>query len=144
MSDVRKSKQGIKKIYGLCIWQLSWSGITKALSICLCFILPTRLEVFFFLFVCFLFFLASFRAAPVAYRGSQARGQIRAVVTGLRHSRSNAGSEPFLWPTPHLMATRSLTHRARPEIKPTSSWILVGFVNPWATMGTPRLEIFER
>ena len=31
----------------------------------------------------------------------------------------------------------SLTHWARPRIKPTSSWILVRFVNHWAMMGTP-------
>ena len=29
------------------------------------------------------FFFFSFRAAPTAYGGSQARGQIRAVATGL-------------------------------------------------------------
>ena len=28
-------------------------------------------------------------------------------------------------------------HRASPGIEPTSSWILVRFVNHWATMGTP-------
>ena len=33
----------------------------------------------------------------------------------------------------------SLTHWARPGIKHTSSWILVGFLTPWATMGTPKL-----
>ena len=31
----------------------------------------------------------------------------------------------------------SLTHWARPKIKPTSSWILVVFINCWATKGTP-------
>ena len=31
----------------------------------------------------------------------------------------------------------SLTHRARPGIEPTSSWMLVGFVNHSATTGTP-------
>jgi len=31
----------------------------------------------------------------------------------------------------------SLTHWAVPGIEPTSSWILVRFVNHWATMGTP-------
>ena len=34
---------------------------------------------------------------------------------------------------------RSLTHCARPEIKPTSAWILVRFINHWATMWTPHL-----
>ena len=32
---------------------------------------------------------------------------------------------------------RSLTHWARPEIKPTTSWVLVGLVNHCATTGTP-------
>ena len=54
-----------------------------------------------FLFVCFYLF----RAAPTAYGGSQARGQIRAVAAGLQHSRSNLGSEPRLRPTPQLSAT---------------------------------------
>ena len=33
----------------------------------------------------------------------------------------------------------SLTHWARPGIKPVSLWILVGLLNGWATMGTPAL-----
>ena len=32
--------------------------------------------------------------------------------------------------------SRSSTHWARPGIEPMSSWMLVGFVNHWATMGT--------
>ena len=50
-----------------------------------------------------LFFFGLFaisRAAPVAYGGSQARGRIGAVATGLPHS--NTGSEPCLQPTPQL------------------------------------------
>ena len=39
------------------------------------------------------FFFYPFGAAPAAYGGSQARGLIRAVATGLYHSHSNAGSE---------------------------------------------------
>ena len=46
-----------------------------------------------------------FRAAPVAYGDSQARGLIGAVPAGLGHSHSNARSEPHLRPTPQLMAT---------------------------------------
>ena len=34
----------------------------------------------------FFFFFSYFRAAPVAYGGSQARGQIGVVATGLHHS----------------------------------------------------------
>ena len=40
------------------------------------------------------FVLFLIRATPVAYGGSQARGPIRAVATCLRHSHSNARSEP--------------------------------------------------
>ena len=50
-----------------------------------------------------LFFII-FRAAPVAYGGSQARGLIGAVAAGLCHSHSNVGSEQCLRPTPQLMA----------------------------------------
>ena len=42
----------------------------------------------------------------MAHGGSQARGLIGAVATGLRQSHSNAGSEPRLQPTPQLTATR--------------------------------------
>ena len=40
----------------------------------------------------------------MAYGGSQARGLIRAVAAGLRHSHSNSGSEPHLRPTSQLTA----------------------------------------
>ena len=50
----------------------------------------------------------------MAYGGSQARVQIRAVAASLHHSHSNAGS---------------LTHWPRLGIVPSSSWILVGFVS---------------
>ena len=56
----------------------------------------------FFLSFCLSVF---FRAAPVAYGGSQARGGIGAVATGIHHSHSNAGSKPGLKPTPQLTAT---------------------------------------
>ena len=60
-------------------------------------------SLFFFVVVLFCFFF--FRAAPVAYRGSQARGQIGAVAVGLHHSHSNSGSKPRLQPTLQLTAT---------------------------------------
>ena len=54
----------------------------------------------------FFFFglFASSRAAPSAYESSQAGGLMGAVATGLRHSRSSAGSTPRLRPTPQLTA----------------------------------------
>ena len=51
-----------------------------------------------------LFIYLLFRAAPMAYGGSQARCQIRATAAGIHHSHSSAGSEPCLWPIPQLMA----------------------------------------
>ena len=44
------------------------------------------------------FFFFLFRAIPMAYGGSQARGLIRATAAGLHHS--NSRSEPCLQPTP--------------------------------------------
>ena len=51
------------------------------------------------------FFFLLFRAAHVAYGGSQTRGPIGATATGLCQNHSNVGSEPHLQPTPQLMAT---------------------------------------
>ena len=70
----------------------------------------SRCALFIYLFVFFVFFVvvvvvAISWAAPAAYGGSQARGPIGAVATGLRQSHSNAGSEPRLQPTPQLTAT---------------------------------------
>ena len=59
------------------------------------------LLLFFFFFV----FFAFSRAALEAYGGSQARGTIGAVATGLRQSHSNVGSKPRPQPTPQLTAT---------------------------------------
>ena len=42
------------------------------------------------------FFFFLFRAAPVPYRSSRARGQIGAAAAGLLHSHSDAGSETHL------------------------------------------------
>ena len=87
-----------------------------------------RCGLFHSLFI-FYFIFCLCRATPVAYGGSQARDQ--------NWSRSR-------WPTPQLQQSQVqamsstyttahsnsgfLTHLARPEIKPTSSWILVRFV----------------
>ena len=40
-----------------------------------------------------------------AYGGSQARGPIGIIATGLRQSHSNVGSEPHLQSIPQLTAT---------------------------------------
>ena len=56
-------------------------------------------------------FFFFFRAAPMTYQSSQARGRIGAVATNLRHSHSNARSELRLQPTPQLTA--------KPDPEPT-------------------------
>ena len=50
------------------------------------------------------FFFLLFRAAPMAYGGSQAKGQIRAVAAGLHHRHSSSGSKPSLQCIPQLLA----------------------------------------
>ena len=102
----------------------------------------------FFCFVLFLFLL--FRATPAAYGDSQARGQIGAVAAGLCHSHSimpqpcNARSEPCLWPTPQFTATPDPLPTGQSGIEPASSWMLVRFINHWATMGTPHPGVDPR
>ena len=66
----------------------------KCFKILLLFNSELKIFILFFVF-------CLFRAAPVAYGGSQARGWIGAVATSLCHS--NTGSEPHLQPTPQLM-----------------------------------------
>ena len=41
-------------------------------------------------------YVCLFRAIPLAYGSSQARGEIGAVAASLHYSHSNAGSEPHL------------------------------------------------
>ena len=60
--------------------------------------------VHFFFFLLLLLLFCLFRATPVAYGSSQARGRIGAAATSLHHSHSNAGSEQHLWPTLQLVA----------------------------------------
>ena len=68
--------------------------------------LYSNLHIFTFYFILFYFFLVFFfsRAAPAAYGGSQARGQIGAIAIGLRQNNSNMESKPCLWPTPQVTA----------------------------------------
>ena len=51
-----------------------------------------------------IFFFNLFRATPVAYEGSQARGQMGAIAALLHHSHSNLGSELHLRSRPQLTA----------------------------------------
>ena len=87
----------------------------------------------------FSFFVGLSRAAPMAYGGSQANGPVGAEFASLHHSHSSLTSS-VTYTTAHSTA-RSLTHWARPGIKPTSSWMLVRFTNGLATMGTSKTPV---
>ena len=83
----------------------------------------------------FFFFFLLFRAATMAYESSQARGRISRLTP---QPQQPWDPSHYLWPTPQLTAMPdSLTHWARPGFNPTSSWILVEFVNHWDMKGTP-------
>ena len=61
--------------------------------------------LFYFTFLFFCLFVFFFRALPTAYGGSQARGRIGAVASGLHQSHSNTRSELCLRPPSQLTAT---------------------------------------
>ena len=72
------------------------------------------------------FFFCLFRAAPTAHGSSQAGGRIGAAAASLCHSHSNTGSELSLQPATTACGDNgSVTHWARPGIKPAFPWILV-------------------
>ena len=77
-----------------------------------------------------IFFLL-FRATPMTYGSSHARGWIRAAAAGLGQIRAISVAY-----TAACSNTRSLTQWARPGIKPASSWILARFLICWATTRT--------
>ena len=66
-----------------------------------CYLYMVLFYFILFYFILFIFCLLSFfRAAALAYGGSQAKGPIRATAAGLHHSNSNVGAKPHLQPTP--------------------------------------------
>ena len=81
-------------------------------------------------------------STPTAYEGSLARDQI----AGLHHSHPTPQPQQReIWAASVTYTTAysnagSLTHWARPGIKPASSWILFVFVSHWATTGTPQIS----
>ena len=90
-------------------------------------------EFGFYLFSFFFFFFCLFRATPAAHGGSQARGLIGATSQScqsiLQPQQLGIWAMSETYTTAHGNA-RSLTDWARPGIRPTTSWFLVGFVSP--------------
>ena len=81
----------------------SWEKVGRSLPLYVLGLFSARLSSTVFLFVC-LFCLCLFRATPMAYGSSQARGPVRAVAASLRQSHSNARPNLRLRPTPQLTA----------------------------------------
>ena len=99
---------------------------TLFFHLCLTFAWDSQIHFFVCLFLgYFIFFI--FRATPSLYGSPQGRGWIRAAAASLYHRHSNTGSEPQLQPT---------------GIKPTFSWMLVGFFTCWTTAGTSEIAKF--
>ena len=83
------------------------------------------LHLHLFLYIFFFLSFCLFRAAPTAYGGSQARGQIRATPQPQQHQ---IRAESVTHITAHGNV-RSFTHWTRPGIEPTNSWFLIGFIS---------------
>ena len=83
-----------------------------------------RFKWIFFSFSSPPFFFGLFRAVPVAYGSSKARGWIRAMPQPQQRG-IQAGSSNYITAQGN---TGFLIHWARPGIKPASSWILIGFI----------------
>ena len=113
---------------------------------CYTILCPTSFDVlrgFLGLLAClFFFFFFLFKAPPMAYGGSQARGQIEAVATGLRHSHI-ATSDPSQICNLHNSSRQcrilNPLREARDQTDVLMDWMLIGFVNRWARTGTPCL-----
>ena len=96
-----------------------------------------------FLLVCVLpiyLFIYVFLGPPAAYRGCQARGQIRAVAASLCQSHSNARSELHQWPMLQLlnkMFNPLCRARDRTHILVNTSQVHY----PWATT-RPHLPLY--
>ena len=91
---------------------------------CWCPVASVRMLAFSYGF----FFSFLFRAEPMAYGGSQARGSNQSCSCWPMPQQHRIQAESVTYTTAHSTAG-SLTHWVRPGIKPASSWILIGFVS---------------
>ena len=91
-----------------------------------------------------------FRCATTGIRNTQFLIQITHPVPGLTEVQVLfsfslfflGGAHQKHMDVPRLgVELGSLTHWARPGMKPTSSWIIVGFLTYWTTKGTPEVQV---
>ena len=93
-------------------------------------------------FVLLFVFVLLYRAALVAYRSSQARGQIGAVSCWPKPQPHQIQATSVIYTTAHSNAG-SLTCWARPGIKPACSWILVGFITTEPQWELPKSKCWQ-
>ena len=98
---------------------------------------------FLVFFILFLFFFLLFRAALCSIWRFPGSGlnQSCSCPPIPQPQQCQIWGASATYTTAHGNA-RCLIHRPRPGIEPASSWILVGFVNHWATVGTPWMPCF--
>ena len=95
----------------------------------------------FFLRYFILFFFCLFRDASMAYGGSQARGWIVAIASGLHHSHGNTRSKLHLRPTPQQCWIFNPLSEAR-----NWTWVLMDTSQihfHWAAVGLPYSDILK-
>ena len=84
--------------------------------------------IFFKIFIYLFFVFCPFRATPMAYGGSQARGSNRSYSCQPTPQQHQIRALSATYTTAHSNA-RSATHEARPGIEPTTSWFPGGFIS---------------
>ena len=149
-------KDGNVSRMGTCInFQISVLRKEGLRQICFFFFSPSRFQHFqgelFFCFVCmfsffslfffFFLFFGLFRAIPMAYEGSQARGLIGATVAGLHQSPTATQVPSCICNLHHSSRQHWILNPlswARPGIEPASSWILVRLIS-----SEPRWELLK-
>ena len=95
MKSIEKKQTNLFSVSGAIFQHLFLNGWRKLHS--------SQSVPFFFFFGFWLF--AFSRASPMQYRGSQTRGLIGSIITGLCQRHRNTWSKPHLQPTPQLTAT---------------------------------------
>ena len=85
------------------------------------------------------------RAAPVAYRSSQARGRIGAAAANFATATARQDLTQVCDLHTHILDCKAeyLTHWAKTGMEPTTSWILFPCIPHWPTMGTSWKEILH-
>ena len=123
------------QVDAVCNW-LKMVFISQYLTFCLKeeYCTPNILFFFVFSFLSFFFFL--FRAKPSAFGGSQARGLLELQLPAYTQPR-RIWATSVTYTTAHHN-TLSLTHWARPGIKPATSWLLIKFVSAASQWKLPK------